>query len=416
MAQQAPLGGLVPEENQTNPTTGVQTPVQGGLPGNQPVTAAPAGALGAMQETDPASPAPAAPSAPLQGGGALAGGAGPSKPASQFDPSSLVADQGTPDKVIRDKWRYDPERMASNAEQITERLQRIRNGDDKVAKAQMEQFTDKMGPEQVEAATKELIATGTQEINFGVAAGQIPKTTGEKLKARLSRIYNVIPREEMGLFLIEFGMRALINSDSMMDNAAGFGDATLGALGSMQGRQRQKKEDEMAQSALAAEDAKYGTDVAMKEEELRMRGEQIGIQGRESEARIARGGAGGDAYQGEKFYVVERLRAANWPEDDINAVMLGGKTKPERVQSVWENLGKRILANPYDIDPITGKEYGQFNEKDMRAYTKRIVDEQDRLTAEYDAERRKKARGGALPSGDPTPYLNQAAVESGGIN
>ena len=80
------------------------------------------------------------------------------------------------------------------------------------------------------------------------------KSWGKRIKARLRNVYNTIPEDEMGLFLMEFGMRAMMAGETMGTMGA-LGAAGSGALSSLQGRQTAAADRKLEAEKYADEQA-----------------------------------------------------------------------------------------------------------------------------------------------------------------
>ncbi len=90
--------------------------------------------------------------------------------------------------------------------------------------------------------------------------GLIDKTQHTKLRDRWKNIFNIIPREDFGLVLMDFGFRAMMAGETM-GSAAALGAAGMGALGGIQ--QRRQQEYERQVGAFEAADEAARADLAM---------------------------------------------------------------------------------------------------------------------------------------------------------
>ena len=83
----------------------------------------------------------------------------------------------------------------------------------------------------------------------------ITKEYNTKLKDRWKNIFNVIPREDFGMVLMDFGMRAMMAGESMGSMGA-LGAAGSGALAGVAQRKEQGYQRGMEQEKMAGEEAR----------------------------------------------------------------------------------------------------------------------------------------------------------------
>lgn len=352
--QQALVDSSAPMANQPANMTGLQQqqpppisgPSGGSLGGQAPVpTNAPGG------------PEPA--QAPAQGG------------------PDLTKDRGTPDKMLRSQWRDNAEDLASMQENIAKKMEKARSN--RVSKAQAQEMTDSMKAQGADPtkAVAENLKMAEEEIDHVVQINDKPKKWGEKIKKRLRNVYNTIPEDEMGLFLMEFGMRAMMAGETM-GSAAALGAAGSGALSSLQGRQQ-------AEKTRALDADKYANEQGVAEFGALTDKQNADSATMTAEAR--RDAYGADrSYQGEKVYLEQLFKKAGWSDQQI-ADHFTGKTSPaERRQILNDTLQKVAAARPYDEDQITGKEFGAMKSADIEAW----IDEMMKI--EGTTERAKSAQ------------------------
>ena len=304
------------------------------------------------------------------------GGPDPAQTPAQGAPD-LTKDTGTPDKMLRTQWRDNAESLAEMQENIANKMEKAANN--RVSKAQAQEMTENMKAQGADPskAVEANLKMAEEEIDHTVKIGEKNKKWGNKIKKRLRNVYNRIPEDEMGLFLMEFGMRAMMAGETMGTMGA-LGAAGSGAMSSLQGRQ-QAEEDR----ALAAD--KYANEQGLAEFGALTDKQNADSATMTAEAR--RDAYGADrSYQGEKVYLEKLFKNAGWSDQQI-ADHFTGKTSPaERRQILNDTLQKVAAARPYDEDQITGKEFGAMKSADIEAW----IDEMMKI--EGTTERAKSAQ------------------------
>jgi hypothetical protein len=129
----------------------------------------------------------------------------------------------------------------------------------KEAAAQKKEMNESMAAQGMspEAGLKQLIDAEVKELNRLRKANDITPKQHKELKNRWKNIYNIIPKEDMGLFLMDFGFRMMAAGETM-GSAAAIGTAGQGALQGQQMR-RQAEED------LTIEDRKQATQTGLRQ-------------------------------------------------------------------------------------------------------------------------------------------------------
>jgi hypothetical protein len=336
--QQALVDSSAPMATQPTNMTGLQQQQP------PPISGSSGGALAGQPPVPaqaPGGPDPAQTPAPAQGG------------------PDLTKDRGTPDKMLRTQWRDNAESLAEMQENIANKMEKAANN--RVSKAQAQELTESMKAQGADPskAVADNLKMAEEEIDHTVKIGEKNKKWGNKIKKRLRNVYKRIPEDEMGLFLMEFGMRAMMAGETMGTMGA-LGAAGSGAMSSLQGRQ-QAEEDR----ALAAD--KYANEQGLAEFGALTDRQTADAATMTAEAR--RDAYGADrSYQGEKVYLEDIFRKAGWNDKQI-ADHFSGKTSPsERRQILNDTLQKVAAARPYDEDQITGKEFGAMKSADIEAW------------------------------------------------
>lgn len=103
------------------------------------------------------------------------------------------------------------------------------------------------------------------------AAGKITKQQHKGIKNRWKNIFNVVPEEDFGLFLMDFGLRMMAYSGQGEAFGTSFGLAGQGALGGVQERDRYEQGLAMDRQGLAMDREKMANDEAWRMTQLAMR-------------------------------------------------------------------------------------------------------------------------------------------------
>lgn len=323
------------------------------------------------------------------------GGGGAETPQSAPD---LMKDRGKPEQYMRKQWASNADQLTESIEGVAKRMEKLRG--DRVARAQAQQMTDVMGQQGADPkkAGDAVIKMGEQEVDHLVETGEQKASWGKKIKKRLRNAYNTIPEDEMGLFLMEFGLRAMMAGETMGTMGA-LGAAGSGALTSLQGRQQAEADRSLAADKYAQEQglAEYGalTD-KQKADTDQMRAEtDKGYKDALSKAR-------GQGYNGEKVFLDNTMQTAGFSQQERTAILTGGLSIGEKTDRIIEQLQKKQLSAPYDTDPVTGKEYGEMTVDDMELYAAEILAMQERIT--------KQARGATKADPETAQdFINEAA-------
>jgi hypothetical protein len=86
-------------------------------------------------------------------------------------------------------------------------------------------------------------------------AGEITPVQHEKLRDKWKNIFNIVPKEDMGLVLMDFGFRAMMAGETM-GSAGAIGAAGSGALAGIQSRRKEDYDRSVEQFNMADEGAR----------------------------------------------------------------------------------------------------------------------------------------------------------------
>lgn len=157
--------------------------------------------------------------------------------------------QGNTQDWLHNKQRTDAEGLV-NAATISAEKHNGKNLSQN-QKAQLKETAKALG---IDTSLKQFADEVYDELRQAHEAKKIPKKQYTKLKDRWKNIFNIIDEDEMPLFLIDFGMRAMMAGEGMGDLAA-IGAAGSGALGALQGRRQMATEQDAALRKEAFETA-----------------------------------------------------------------------------------------------------------------------------------------------------------------
>ena len=125
-----------------------------------------------------------------------------------------------------------------------------------------------------EAALKSLQATEMARVKAMVDSKQIPRKVYTDLKERWKNIFNIIPKEDMGLVLMDFGFRAMIAGETMSD-AGALGAAGMGALQGVGSRREAETQQEMAMMKMANEEGRANMETITAAETAGKKGAEL---------------------------------------------------------------------------------------------------------------------------------------------
>lgn len=323
------------------------------------------------------------------------------------DAPDMLKDKGTVDQYLTQKIMNDKEgRYVTIMEESLNALKKLDPVDVRYA-------YDKSGMDG-EGTLKETETLVNNAVDAGVTTGQMSEEEGEKRKFAFKNIFNVISREEMPLFLIDFGMRAMMAGETMGDLGA-LGAAGSGAMGALQGRRKEAYDRQVAEGQRRREDHKTSHDITMDRIEAEQKERELDIKEREKPPTLTEtlngfvywdqtlnDGAGGWAeatVKGKKIEpplssvnrpfapaaLAEQLKQSGFFSDQDVAILAAkqpgrGQIKKDAMDA-WE---RRMDDKTYPTNPATGRSFTSTEwksvpdvekEKYRSEYTERYVNE-----------------------------------------
>ena len=375
----------------SGPTSYTQDIDQGGGGGGALNSTPPPSAKGAGSNT------PVEPEARQQQGGGV-------EPKPEFD---VKPDRGpagnAPQRYMYDKPDETSKALGDSYEAMQKyRRQRQARADagDKSAQLEMELFNAKSGING-EAAREEVLNPENGQIAKSINRLEEDNIiTEEQAKSKrwaLKNIYRHVKPEEMGLFLMDFGLRAMMAGENMGDLGA-LGAAGSGAMGALQERRRYADEQGIAAGERAAEDMRWS-------EEQALEGRKVASQEKKDQALA-------DYYKrdpslgkgGQLEWKVTQLRQAGVSEETIQRIIAGADTYDEISQRLQQDFHEMVKQGNYGFVPEGGTEtvyYDDLSRKDQIAAEQQWIAERIGI-AERVAEdaRREKERKRAIEAGE----------------
>lgn len=339
--------GLDAPENEKDPMTG-------GTISAVPTELSPAqNSAPPLSDQGTGSNTPVGPDARQQQGG----GAGPIQevqPQKKERSLDLMTGRGTPELFPQEQMTQNPEKTSevlsgsvSAVDKQRKVLQSRLDAGDTTVLRQLQSINAQLGIDNPEAAQREKDRYLHPETGqFAVGAerayqdGKMGKEEYKQKKWALKNIYRHIKPEEMGLFLIDFGMRAMMAGETMGDLGA-LGAAGSGAMGALQERRRYATEQGIAAGERAAEDTKWAEEQALKERE-------VGAKEKDAETkRLALDkGYGPDGRKPFRDEIaVKALMSSGYSETEANLIVYANGMAEEEARAVAEESYNRMLDN-----------------------------------------------------------------------
>lgn len=319
--------GIPPEEERTDPVTG--------QPVASPNTATPETSTSAppLSGGQQSVNTPVAEATNTQGGGA--------EPPSYQGPDPMQDSGQTPDTMIQDTAHKKPDKFLADQQAAYEALRKVRaKAGDKAAQLEIQLLNERLGIGDGVAAKEQAEAQAMRGIDRAEEDGTLTSKQAKQKRFALKNIYRVIKPEEMGLFLIDFGLRAMMAGETMGDLGA-LGAAGSGAMGALQERRRYDEEQRIAAEqrgveagGRAAEDWETAAGIAHKTREL----------------DIEESSGGGMKWQSQ--YLASFYRDLGYSEAEIGRILAGG---PDNTELINENIKRihseveRIRANEDEL-------------------------------------------------------------------
>ncbi len=385
------------------------------------------GALMAQNTGGPTSPALAGQPASITGQQEVAGAAPPSGPvgsgnsapnvntpvagdAPQTQPAGpdLLKDRGSPADIVADGTRKDPQAQLKVGQETEEALKNTKannNGQSSMQGVELNKNLTENGVN-IPKGFQDLQDEIYKGLKRGVEDDKITKAEEKKLRKGWRKVFNHVNEDEMGLFLIDFGMRAMMAGETM-GSAGAIGAAGSGALGALQGRRQSAADEETAMQQTAFDQATG----RFESESDRMK---AGAAVTAADAQKTRAGALGKGYAGEKSWMLDLGRSIGRKDDEMFDIFAGVKTEGETRDFYRELIAKRIadaqaslekdptgnlLREQFDSrkDDFIGKPFYEFTAADQAKWVENMIKAGKEQSAFSKAESKyNESKNGAL--------------------
>lgn len=258
---------------------------------------------------------------PDEATGALGGGTEP--PAE--DP--LKKDRGKPGDIVKDMDSGDALTVVKQTVKDLEQARKSANPD--LSRGQAIEITNHLEATGVDVkkAGEQMLEQYEKSVDIDVINEKVSDKEGKKRKWAFRNVYNKIAPEEMGLFLIDFGLRAMMAGESMGTMGA-LGAAGSGALGALQQRRE-------ANEAKAVEDYKYGLERGDTEREFGLDERRVAAEEKRAETASTNAGRPLLAQWQRDFY-----KQIGYTDEQIGEIIAGGATPQELIRESTERLYK----------------------------------------------------------------------------
>lgn len=217
-------------------------------------------------------------------------------------------------------------------------------------------------------------------------SGEITKREFKGWKNRWKNLFNTIPEEDFGLFMMDFGLRMMTASGQGEPIGASFGMAGSGALQGAVARRDTKQAMGMAreQQAFDRAVAKSGLRERARDSQVEStesgliergpNGEWSPIINPETGKPYQRSYAGQDGYKGEKSWLYDYGRRIGKSDEEVWDIINGAMPDQQRRDRYEELVLAMIKDASYtDKDPVLSKKYREFTAEDIQAWIENMM-------------------------------------------
>lgn len=282
----------------------------------------------------------------------------------------LTQDRGTPDEIIKKIGPTEGLNIATQSAQAVGNTGAT--ADNKEASDQKTQVNESMAAQGMNPKDTfdELVKENVKQLKALREGNQITPEHHDELKSRWKNIYNIVPKEDMGLFLMDFGFRLMMAGESMGDLGA-IGAAGSGALSAQQGRRQ-------ATSDRAVADQQAATEMAT--DEYGAISDRITAEARADTASLY-----GRGYQGEKAWLLDLGEKWGKSPEEIWGMFNKEDSEQIRRDKAFEFIRDiQAEAGITDTDPMLGKKYRDFTADDFVTWVNMVM-EQEKKSREQGA-------------------------------
>lgn len=195
---------------------------------------------------------------------------------------------------------------------------------------------------------------------------KLSKKEAAKHRTGWRKIFNKISEDEMGLFLMDFGMRAMVAGETM-GSAGAIGAAGSGAMGALQSKRRQGVEDDMAMQTTAHDMAvgQYGAESSRISADASMRS---------AKANETRANTAGQGYRGEKAWLYELMvTKRGMSEEEFFALISGDTSLSERRAKLFDYIRDMKAEADFILADENGKLFKDYTRSDMNTWVENAI-------------------------------------------
>lgn len=257
------------------------------------------------------------------------------------------------------------------------------------AEAQKKKINEVLSAQGVEPrkAFEDLYKTELKKLEARHESGEITKKQYKGWKNRWKNIFNTVPEEDFGLFMMDFGLRMMQASGQGETLGASIGMAGQGALAGAQGRQQLKQQQSMQREQQATTRALARAGLEQKQtRDAQVESTTGGLIERGPDGKwrpiidpqtgkpYEREYAGRGGYRGEKAWLYDWGKRIGKGEEELWEIVNGQMSEGERRDKYEELILKMISDAKYtDDDPVLGKKYRDFTNNDIQAWIEAMM-------------------------------------------
>jgi hypothetical protein len=204
--------------------------------------------------------------------------------------------------------------------------------------------------------------------------GEITPVQHEKLRDKWKNIFNIIPKEDMGLVLMDFGFRAMMAGETM-GSAGAIGAAGAGALAGVQSRQTADYDRSVEQFNMADEGARGALEEARQSPDT-ITGEKGFMEWKDGKWTYIKDEEGNNIVPSTlggrpsvKKWEIDEWIKAGYSENDARLAALSGVTMQQARDTAIKNYMRSLDSLGYVMIPGKGNvKERELTEADKRKY------------------------------------------------
>lgn len=302
----------------------------------------------------------------------------PPDQANQRPDLDLMKDRDKPDKHFVNMAQKNPQVLDDALTEASTALEKEKASGARASNEDREKLATALESNGAnEKSFNQMKADIIKGLDRAIEDGEIPKNEGKKYKLHWRNVFQKIEKDEMGLFLMDFGLRTMIAGETM-GSAGAIGAGGAGALQGLQGRRQLERTQTL---------------------EVEQQAHDMTVEQYDSETKRKRADYAGQGYRGEKAWLYDLGKRIGKTDEQIYGMFNKEESMEVRRQKAFEFIREvQADAGIIDRDPMLDKEYRDFEPEDFEEWVDMVLEQ----------ETRNSATGSALsrPSG-MDEYLNQ---------